>query len=313
LIETQTKTNIKDYVAQATAANGQVRALAVTATGIVEEIRQRLDMWPVATAALGRTMAAAAMLGAMQKGSERVTIEIIGDGPLEQIVADADGEGNLRGYVQNPHVDVPNSKQGKLNVKTALGEGHLWVIRDLGLGEPYRGGVPLVSGEIGEDFASYFARSEQTPSVVALGVLVGVDLSVRAAGGLILQLLPGATEGIAIMLEHMVRSLPPISSLIDAGSTPEDIIEQAIGELQPKYLHQLPLRFKCSCSRTRCESALIALGTEELDELIKEQGEAELTCRFCKERYTFTREELEALKTQIQAKRCKSQVKGDKD
>lgn len=295
--------NIQDYVALATAANGQVRALAVKATGIVEEIRQRLQMWPVATAALGRTVAATAMLGAMQKGSERVTVQIIGDGPLEQIIADADGEGNLRGYVQNPHVDVPNAAQGKLNVKAAVGQGHLWVIRDLGLGEPYRGGVPLVSGEIGEDFASYFARSEQTPSVVALGVLVAVDLSVRAAGGLILQLLPDASEGIAIMLEHMVRDLPPISRLIDSGSTPEDIIEQAIGELEPKYLHQLPLRFKCSCSRKRCESALIALGIEELDELIKEQGEAELTCRFCQEQYLFTREELGALQSQIHANR----------
>lgn len=293
------ETNIKDYVAQATAANGQIRALAVVNTGIVDEVRHRHQIWPVATAALGRTMAATAMLGAMQKDKEKVTVQIIGDGPLEQVIADADGEGNLRGYVQNPHVDVPHTAQGKLNVKAAIGEGHLWVIRDLGLGEPYRGGVPLVSGEIAEDFASYFARSEQTPSVVALGVLVGTDYGVRAAGGLILQLLPDASEGIAIMLEHMVKDLPPISRLIDTGSTPEEIIEQAIGELQPKYLHQLPLRFACSCSRKRCESALIALGATELEELIKEQGEAELTCRFCQEQYRFTKEELVALRNQI--------------
>ena len=291
--------NIKDYVALATAANGQIRALAVVNTDIVDEVRHRHQMWPVATAALGRTMAATAMLGAMQKGKEKVTVQIIGDGPLEQIIADADGEGNLRGYVQNPHVDVPNAEQSKLNVKKAIGAGHLWVIRDLGLGEPYRGGVPLVSGEIAEDFANYFARSEQTPSAVALGVLVGVDYRVRASGGLILQLLPDASEGIAIMLEHMVKDLPPISKLIDSGSTPEEIIEQAIGELQPKYLHRLPLRFTCSCSRKRCESALIALGVAELEALIKEQGEAELTCRFCQEQYRFTKEELEALRAQI--------------
>ena len=286
-------------MAQATAANGQIRALAVANTNIVNEVCQRHQMWPVAAAALGRTTAAAAMLGAMQKDKERVTVQIIGDGPLEQIIADADGEGNLRGYVHNPHVDVPHTANKKLNVKAAIGEGHLWVIRDLGLGEPYRGGVPLVSGEIAEDFASYFARSEQTPSVVALGVLVGVDYQVRAAGGLILQLMPGASEGLAIMLEHMVKDLRPISSLIDTGSTPEDIIAEAIGELQPKYLHQLPLRFRCSCSRQRCESALIALGAEELDEMIKEQGEAELTCRFCQERYLFTKEELMALQARI--------------
>jgi len=291
--------NTKDYVVQATAANGQVRALATVVTGIVDEIARRHQMWPVATAALGRTMAAAAMLGAMQKGTEKVTVQIIGDGPLEQITADADGEGNVRGYVQNPHVDLPLTEQGKLNVSAAVGKGHLWVIRDLGLGEPYRGGVPLVSGEIAEDFASYFAQSEQTPSAVALGVLVGVDGGVKAAGGLILQLLPDASEGLAIILEHMVRDLPSISSLIDTGSTPEDIVERAIGDLQPKYLHRLPLCFRCTCSRERCESALIALGAEELEGLIREQGKAELTCRFCQEQYLFDKEELKNIQERI--------------
>ena len=286
---------VADYVAQATAANGQIRALAVVNTGIVEEVRRRHQMLPVASAALGRTMAATAMLGAMLKDKDRVTVQIVGDGPLEQIVADGDAQGNLRGYVHDPHVQVPSSPQGKLDVKTAVGQGHLWVIRDLGLGEPYRGGVPLVSGEIAEDFASYFAHSEQTPSVVALGVLVDVDYSVRAAGGLILQLLPGASEGIAIMLEHMLRDLPPISSIIDGGGTPEDIIHQAIGDLEPKYLHRLPLRFACTCSRERGEATLIALGPEELNDIIEKQGEAELTCRFCQERYLFSRAELESL------------------
>lgn len=291
--------NTKDYVVQATAANGHVRALAAVVTGVVDEIARRHQMWPAASAALGRTMAATAMIGAMQKGKEKVTVQIIGDGPLEQITADGDGEGNLRGYVQNPYVDLPLTEQGKLNLSAAVGKGHLWVIRDLGLGEPYRGGVPLVSGEIAEDFASYFAQSEQTPSAVALGVLVGVDGGVQAAGGLILQLLPGASEGLAIILEHMVRDLPAISSLIDSGSTPEDIIEQAIGDLQPKYLNRLPLRFTCTCSRERCESALIALGKEELEDIIREQGKAELTCRFCQEQYLFDKEELKNLQRRI--------------
>lgn len=305
------KTNPGDYVTLATAANGQVRALAVVNTSIVEEVRSRHQMSPVATAALGRTMAAGAMLGAMQKEKEKVTIQVIGDGPLEQVIVDADAKGNLRGYVQNPHVDVPLAEKGKMNVKAAVGQGHLWVIRDLGLGEPYRGGVPLVTGEIAEDFASYFAHSEQTPSAVALGVLVDIDYRVRASGGLILQLLPGASEGMAIMLEHMIKDLPPVSSIIDAGGAPEDIIDKAIGELQPKYLHHLPLRFRCSCSRKRCESALIALGIEELDDLIREQEEAELTCRFCQERYVFSKQELEALQRQIRLTRSHDQTEGE--
>ena len=159
--------NTRDYVVQATAANGRVRALAAVVTGIADEIARRHEMWPVAAAALGRTLAATAMIGAMQKGKEKVTVQIIGDGPLEQITADGDGEGNLRGYVQNPYVDLPLTEQGKLNVGAAVGKGHLWVIRDLGLGEPYRGGVPLVSGEIAEDFASYFAQWNS--AAVALG------------------------------------------------------------------------------------------------------------------------------------------------
>ncbi|NLJ67895.1 MAG: Hsp33 family molecular chaperone HslO [Firmicutes bacterium] len=304
------ETNTKDYVVQATAANGQVRALAAVVTGVIDEAVRRHQMWPLASAALGRTMAAAAMIGAMQKGKEKVTIQIIGDGPLEQITADSDGEGNLRGYVQNPYVDLPLAENGKLNVKAAVGNGHLWVIRDLGLGEPYRGGVPLVSGEIAEDFANYFAQSEQTPSAVALGVLVGVDGGVQAAGGLILQLLPEASEGIAVMLEHMIRDLPPVSSLIDSGSTPEDIIEQAIGDLQPKYLHRLPLRFSCTCSRERCEAALIALGAEELEDLIREQGRAELTCRFCQEQYLFDEQELKNL--QAQARKTRDRESSEK-
>ena len=290
--------NTRDYVVKATAANGHVRALAAVVTGVVDEIARRHKMWPAASAALGRTLAATAMIGAMQKGKEKVTVQIIGDGPLEQITADGDGEGNLRGYVQNPHVDLPLTEQGKLNLSAAVGKGHLWVIRDLGLGEPYRGGVPLVSGEIAEDFASYFAQSEQTPSAVALGVLVGVDGGVQAAGGLILQLLPGASEGLAIILEHMVRDLPAISSLIDSGSTPEDIIEQAIGDLQPKYLNRLPPVSPVHVPE-RCESALFALGKEELEDIIREQGKAELTCRFCQEQYLFDKEELKNIQERI--------------
>ena len=293
-----TETNT-DYVAQGTAANGQIRALAVVNTGIVEEVRRRHQMLPWASAALGRTMAATAMLGAMLKDKDRVTVQIVGDGPLGQIVADGDAHGNLRGYVSNPHAQVPNNSQGKLNIREAVGEGHLWVIRDLGLGEPYSGSVPLVSGEIAEDFASYFARSEQTPSVVALGVLVDRDYSTRAAGGLILQLLPGASEGIAIILEHMLKDLPPISGIIDGGGTPEDIIQEAIGDLEPKFLHRLPLRFACTCSRKRGEATLIALGPKELEELILEQGMAELTCHFCQEQYVYTKEDLESLIDQI--------------
>ncbi|NLK08686.1 MAG: Hsp33 family molecular chaperone HslO [Firmicutes bacterium] len=292
---------LNEYVAQGTAANGQIRVLAVDNTKIVEEVRRRHQMLPWASAALGRTMAATAMLGAMLKDNDKVTVQIVGDGPLGQIVADGDAQGNLRGYVSNPHAEVPNHSGNKLNVGAAVGEGHLFVIRDIGLGEPYSGSVPLISGEIAEDFANYFARSEQTPSAVALGVLVDVDYSIKASGGLILQLLPDASEGIAIMLEHMLKDLPPISSILADGGTPEDIIEAAVGDLEPKYLHQLPLRFSCTCSRKRGEATLVALGPEELRSLLEDEGQAKLTCHFCQEEYVYDQRDVEAIIHQITA------------
>lgn len=290
-----TATDASEYVLHATAADSKIRALAAVTTGIVDEVRARQNLLPTASAALGRTMTATAMLGAMLKGKEKVTVQVICNGPIEQIVADADAQGNLRGYVQNPCVHFPLNKAGKLDVKRAVGEGNLWVIRDLGLKEPYRGGVPLISGEIGEDFANYFARSEQTPSIVALGVLVEKDNSVRAAGGLILQLLPNAGEELTATLEQRAARIPAISRMVDSGKTPEELIHMIIGDLNPRPLKRLPLRFSCSCSRERYEAALISLGPEELQDMITEQGGAELVCRFCQEVYHFSRQELETL------------------
>ncbi|HLT58389.1 MAG TPA: Hsp33 family molecular chaperone HslO [Limnochordales bacterium] len=284
-----------DLLVQALFAGGQVRALAAVTTRTVEEARWRHDLYPTAAAALGRTLTVTAFLGAMLKEPQRVFVEIVGDGPLRSIHTQADWEGRVRGYVGNPHVHLPANSRGKLDVAGAVGAGTLYVIRDLGLKEPYRGFVPLVSGEIGEDFAHYFMHSEQTPSVVAVGVLVDPDHRVRAAGGLLLQVMPGAAEGVIAQLEEQARRLPPVSSAVDGGMDPEGLIRLAAGPLDVQVLRHLPVRFECNCSRERFERALIALGEEELRDMLHTDGSAELVCHFCAEVYRFDAEDLTAL------------------
>lgn len=284
-----------DRLVQALLAGGQVRAFAAVTTGTVEEARWRHDLYPTAAAALGRTLTVTAFLGAMLKAPQRVFVEIVGNGPLKTIHTQADSEGRLRGYVGNPHVHLPANSSGKLDVAGAIGQGTLYVIRDLGLKEAYRGYVPLVSGEIGEDFAHYFLHSEQTPSVVAVGVLVNPDHRVRAAGGLLLQVMPGATEEVITTLEEHVRHLPPVSAAVDDGLDAEGLLRLAAGDLDVQVLRHLPVRFECGCSRQRFERALIALGEEELRDMLQTDGSAELVCHFCSEVYRFDAQELAAL------------------
>ncbi|MCP3775361.1 Hsp33 family molecular chaperone HslO [Paenibacillus sp. MZ04-78.2] len=286
---------MQDYLIRATAYEGKVRAFAVRTTGIVEELRRRHQTAPTATAALGRTATAALMMGIMLKGEEKLTVQVKGGGPIGQIVADSNAHGEVRGYVDNPAVDLPLNQVGKLDVTGAVGtDGFLYVIKDLGLKEPYRGSIPIVSGELGEDFTYYFAKSEQTPSAVALGVLVDVDYTVKTAGGFIIQLLPGLTDDEITQIEKELGALPPITSLLDHGDRLEDILATLLPGAEVLERRD-DIRFQCKCSRERVEQTLISLGRDELQQIVEEDGKAEIVCHFCNEAYRFSREDLEAI------------------
>lgn len=284
-----------DHIVHALLADGRVRALAAVTTATVAEAQRRHGLYPTAAAALGRTLTVTALLGAMLKTPQQLFVDVIGDGPLKFVKTNGDAEGRVRGYVGNPHVHLPSNSTGKLNVGGAVGHGHLYVTRDFGLKESYRGHVPLVSGEIGEDFANYFLRSEQTPSLVSVGVLVETDNSVRAAGGLIVQLLPEAGEDVVRHLEAVAARLPAMSTAVDEGQTADDLIHFVGDELGVNILERRPVRFECGCSRERFEQALIALGQDELSDMRVQDGGAELVCHFCSERYHFSDEQLAAL------------------
>lgn len=289
----------EDELIRATAIGGKVRAFAVRTTVLVEELRRRHNTMPTATAALGRTATAGAMMGMMLKGEERLTIQIKGDGPLGQIVVDSNAYGEVRGYADHPETDLPLNDIGKLDVAGAVGrEGFVYVIKDLGLKEPYRGSIPIVSGELAEDFTYYFAKSEQTPSAVALGVLVDTDLSVKAAGGFIIQLLPGLSDDEIGHIEELISKMPPITTLLDSGEPLERILSAAVGEI--RLLETTAIQFKCKCSRDRVEQTLISLGVSELEAILREDSQAEVVCHFCNEVYTFSEEELQGLIDKLQ-------------
>ncbi|MNO23078.1 33 kDa chaperonin [compost metagenome] len=288
----------KDILIRGTAMGGKVRAFAVRTTALVEELRRRHDTYPTTTAALGRTVTAAAMMGAMLKGEEKLTVQVQGEGPVGQIVADANAKGEVRGYVKNPHVHLPSNSLGKLDVAGAVGTtGFIHVIKDLGLKEPYQGSVPIISGELGEDFTYYFAISEQTPSAVGLGVLVDTDSSVIVAGGFIIQLLPGLSDEEIDAIERAVGQMPPVTALLDQGMELDEMLRWIVPDVN--ILDEMDIHFKCKCSRERVERTLISLGKEELSALIEEEDETEVVCDFCNEAYTFTKPELEALISQI--------------
>jgi molecular chaperone Hsp33 len=286
---------MKDELVRATAWDGGIRLFAARTTRLVSELQRRHDTFPTATAALGRAATAGAMMGAMLKGDERLTIQIKGDGPLGQIVVDANARAEVRGYVDHPHVHVPSNSLGKLDVSGAVGRsGYLNVIKDLGLKEPYRGSVPIVSGELGEDFTYYFAESEQVPSAVGLGVLVDTDNSVLHAGGWIVQVMPGLPEEKLERLEAAVGAMPHVTALLDRGETPESMLRLMTGGDLTIHETAEPV-FRCQCSRERVERTLVTLGPEELRSLIDEDGKADVVCHFCNETYAFRADELEEL------------------
>lgn len=244
--------NKQDRLIRGTAMNGRVRAFAVQTTELVEELRRRHDTFPTATAAMGRTVTAAAIMGAMLKGEEKLTIQVKGDGPIGQVVADANAKGEVRGYVSNPHVHLPSNSMGKLDVAGAVGtEGFVNVTKDLGLKEPYRGSVPIISGELGEDFTYYFAKSEQTPSAVGVGVLVDTDNSVIVAGGFIVQLLPGLTDDEITVIEKAIGTMPQVTSLLDEGHGLEELLRRVLPDVQ--IMDEMDIHFHCECSRERVE------------------------------------------------------------
>ncbi|MGX4667716.1 Hsp33 family molecular chaperone HslO [Cerasibacillus sp. JNUCC 74] len=290
---------MKDFIIKATAYDDKVRAYAALSTHTVEEARRRHDTWATASAALGRTLTITAMMGAMLKGEDTITTKVIGNGPIGAIIADANANGQVRGYVTNPHVDFELNSQGKLDVARAVGtEGNISVIKDLGLRDFFTGEVPIISGEISEDFTYYFSNSEQIPSAVGAGVLVNPDHSILAAGGFIVQLMPGASEEVVEQLEEQIQAFPAISALIREGNTPEQILQRLFGDQEMKLLESIPLEFRCRCSKERVERAIIGLGEAEIQNMIDEDHGAEASCHFCNQTYHFTEEELINLKEQ---------------
>ncbi|MFV0242940.1 MAG: Hsp33 family molecular chaperone HslO [Lacrimispora sphenoides] len=286
-----------DYIVRATAGDHQIRAFAATTRELVEQARQAHNTSPIATAALGRLLTAGSMMGIMMKGEDDLlTLKIQGSGPMEGLTVTADSKGNVKGYVYNPGVMLPPNQAGKLDVGGAVGEGVLSVIKDIGLKEPYVGQTILVGGEIAEDLTYYYASSEQTPSSVALGVLMNRDNTVKQAGGFIIQLLPGASEEIIGGLEKKLGEITSITDLLDQGNTPEMILEHILGEFGLELMEQVPTHFYCNCDKARVEKALISIGRKELQEMIDEGKSIEVNCHFCNKNYEFTVEDLESLR-----------------
>lgn len=288
-----------DYLVKALAFNGEIRGMALRTTDLVTEAQKRHDTWRVATAALGRTLTGSLLLGAMHKNEEKLTVKIQADGPIGAIVVDADSKGNVKGYVQNPEVNLAPNASGKIDVSSAVGtNGTFSVVKDLGLKEPVTGQVPIVSGEIAEDFTYYLANSEQVPSAVGLSVLVDNQDNdcVRAAGGFMIQVMPGASEETLVEIEKRLADTPQISSLLDEGETPEKILERLLGKENLEILETTPVQFHCDCSKERFASAIVTLGESELTQMIEEDEGAEAVCHFCGEKYYYDAAELTALR-----------------
>ncbi|MDD6485190.1 MAG: Hsp33 family molecular chaperone HslO [Clostridiales bacterium] len=283
-----------DTLVRGQSIDGAIRVFSIISTDIVNRAHEIHHTYPVATAALGRLLTGAALMGASLKNEEdSITLQINGDGEAGRIIAVTDSGSNVRGYIENPFIDRPLNKMGKLDVGGAVGKGYMSVVRDLGLKEPYVGQVPLVSGEIAEDLTYYYANSEQIPTAVALGVLVDTDNSCIAAGGFMIQMMPGATDEMADTLTASLDRIESVTSMIKKGMSAQDIIFEVCAGFDMMCSNEVVHpQYKCTCSHERMKRALISLGKDELDAIIKEQGKAELGCQFCDNKYTFSKEEL---------------------
>ena len=287
---------MSDYIIRATAAEGQIRAFAATTKELTEFARQAHNTSPVATAALGRLLTAGAMMGVMMKGADDIlTIKIEGDGPIGGLTVTADSKGDVKGYAYNPEVMLPPNEKGKLDVGGALGIGVLSVIKDIGLKEPYVGQTILVTSEIAEDLTYYFATSEQTPSSVALGVLMNKDNTVRQAGGFIIQLMPDASEETISALEKRLAKVSSVTAMLDSGKTPEDILQELLGDMELAVLDRLAVSFKCGCSKERFARGIASIKKSDIQEMIDAGENIETCCQFCNSKYVFTPDELKEM------------------
>ena len=283
---------------RAISSDGGIMMCAVDSTDIVGKMEQIHKTSAVVSAALGRLLSAASMMGSLLKGEDNsITLRLTGNGPAGSVIAVSDSRGNVRGYVANPVVELPLNQYGKLDVGGAVGrEGALYVIKDLGLKEPYIGQTPIVSGEVAEDITSYYATSEQIPTVCVLGVLVNPNLTIRSAGGYLIQLLPGVEEEAIDQLEANINSLDPVSKMLDDGLTPEDICKKALAGFEPEILDSFPVEYRCNCTRERVEKMLLSLGEEELSSMVQSGEVTEICCHFCDKKYHFTPREIEQLR-----------------
>ncbi len=288
---------MSDYLLKSVCYDGQIRVFTIDATETVAEAQRRHDTWSASSAALGRTMVGALLLGATVKGDEKLTVKVEGNGPTGHIVADSNGKGTVKGYIANPKVSLPLNEKGKIDVRGAVGtEGTLTITKDLGLKEAFSGQVPLISGELAEDFTYYMATSEQTPSAFGLSVLVDTDESIKAAGGFMIQVMPGATEETITAIEKAIENIPMVSRLMENGETPEGILDRLVGEGNAKVLDKMPISFECDCSKDRFAGAIVSLGKKEIDDMITEDHGAEAVCHFCGNKYHYSEQELEDLK-----------------
>jgi molecular chaperone Hsp33 len=287
---------MSDYMVRAMAADAQIRAFAATTRDLVEEMRQIHNTSPVVTAALGRLLTGSVMMGSMLKGeADLLTIQVKGDGPLQGMTVTADGEGNVKGYANEPQVILPANAAGKLDVGGAVGNGYLSVIKDMGLKEPYIGQTALQTGEIADDLTYYFVTSEQVPSSVGLGVLMERDNTVKQAGGFILQLMPFATEEVIRTLEENLSKFNSVTAALDAGNTPEQMLQMLLGNLDVQVTDTMEVRYACNCSKERVHRAIVSIGREDIQEMIEEGKEVEVNCHFCNKMYSFSVDELKKM------------------
>lgn len=290
---------MQDYLVRATVKDRPIRIFACRTTQLCEKARQLHDLWPTSAAALGRMMTSVLMMGAMEKSQNKITATIQGGGPIGTMLAVTQGDGKIKGFVGEPHLMYTNNKTGKLDVGFAVGQqGYLQIIKDQGLKEPFVSQVPLQTGEIGDDFTMYYAYSEQTPSVVSVGVLVETDNTVVASGGFVIQMLPGHKEEDIVLVEEALKDFPPVSTLIHEGKTPEEMIQMLFSDASILGEPQ-PLAYECGCSKEHYADALMTLGKKEIQSMIDSDDVCEIVCQFCSKRYTFSKEELQSILQRI--------------
>lgn len=290
---------MKDYLIRGTAGDGMIRCFAVTAQQVVEEYRAAHEATPVVTAAVGRVLCAATMMGAMMKGEkDLLTVQIKGDGPIRGISVTADSHGHVKGFAYEPQIELPLAPNGKLPVGAAVGQGRLVVIKDLGLKEPYVGQTDLQTGEIAEDLTYYFVVSEQTPSSVGLGVLVDRDYSVKQAGGFIIQLMPDISDEMISKLEEKLARIKPVTTMLEEGLTPEDILREILGDLDLQIMDKNEVFYRCDCSEDKVRKAIASIDKKDIQEMIDDNEPIEVKCQFCNKKYIFDVEQLKEMLVQ---------------